>query len=224
MGGRPPGFAYVPAVSILLPVFNGERFLADCIRSIQAQSLADWELVAVDDGSTDRTPVILAQRETEDRRIRVLIQDHRGIVAALNTGLTECRAEYVARMDADDRMHPERLERQRAVLEQNRGLDLVGCTVVPHPLDGPLRAGAARYSAWLNAHTTPDALHRAIFVEAPVAHSTYFVRRCLYEALGGYRDQPWPEDYDSCCGPVQWAPDSGSRRMFRSSAATGPDG
>ena len=106
----------LPHVSILMPVRNEERFLAAALRSVAAQTLTDWELVAVDDSSTDATPAILAEAARRDPRIRVLRPAERGLVPALNAGLAACRAPLVARMDGDDVSHPRRLASQAEFL------------------------------------------------------------------------------------------------------------
>ena len=92
----------MPLVSILMPVRDDLRTLPDCLESIQKQSLKDWELVVVDDGSSDGSGEFLQETATKDSRIRVLREHPRGIVAALNSGLAACAGSYVARMDADD--------------------------------------------------------------------------------------------------------------------------
>ena len=95
-----------PRISILMPVWNGEKFLAAAVDSLLAQTFTDFELLVVDDGSTDATPEIL--RAYSDPRLRVVRLDHAGIVVALNHGLAQARAEWIARQDADDLSEPRR--------------------------------------------------------------------------------------------------------------------
>jgi glycosyltransferase involved in cell wall biosynthesis len=112
------------AVSIGIPFFNARRTLADAVRSVLVQTLTDWELLLVDDGSTDGS-LQLAQR-IRDPRVR-LISDgvNKGLCARLNQIAALARAPYLARMDADDLMHPERLQRQLQFLQANRHVDLL---------------------------------------------------------------------------------------------------
>ncbi len=98
-----------PAISILLPFRNAESTLIECLDSIQGQSLEDFELIAVNDNSSDASVEILKQRARNDNRIRILNNQYSGLVTALNHGLKLASAKMIARMDADDRMHPSRL-------------------------------------------------------------------------------------------------------------------
>jgi glycosyltransferase involved in cell wall biosynthesis len=99
-----------PRVTILLPVWNARATLPRAVASLRAQTLADWGLLAVDDGSTDGGGGWLERAAAADEpRLRVLRRPHAGLVAALNAGLAAARGELVARMDADDECHPERL-------------------------------------------------------------------------------------------------------------------
>src|SRR5215469_202627 len=118
-----------PTLTIGLPVYNAAPFLRDCLRSILAQSWSDWELVVADDGSTDESLSIL---ETFfDPRIRFVGQNrHLGLGACLNMITANARGDYIARMDADDMMHPRRLERQLRTLQQRPDLDGLGCCMV----------------------------------------------------------------------------------------------
>src|SRR5438270_5801548 len=116
-----------PRVSVGLPVHNGMRFLREALESVLRQTLGDFELLVVDDGSTDDTPEVLAS--VRDGRLRVLRQEHEGLVAALNRGADEARAPYLARMDADDVSLPRRLERQIALLAADESVGIVGCGV-----------------------------------------------------------------------------------------------
>lgn len=115
-----------PALTIGLPVYNAAAWLEDALRSVFAQSFGDWELLVVDDGSADAS-VALAQ-SLRDPRVRVLADGvHRGLAARLNQIAARARAPYVARMDADDMMHPQRLQLQMEFLRAHPELDGVGC-------------------------------------------------------------------------------------------------
>jgi hypothetical protein len=169
--------------------------LHEAIESLAAQTMEDFEVVAVDDGSTDGSAEALDAWARRDRRVRVLRQEPSGIVAALERARTQARGPYLARMDADDVSHPERLARQLALMEASPDLVGCGCRVEYFPREA-VRDGARRYERWLNASATPDEIACAIFVECPLAHPTFFLRAAAVEAVGGYRREPWPEDYD----------------------------
>lgn len=192
MSGTPDRVA--PRISVVLPVYNGALTLGDAIASIQAQECSDWELLVVDDGSTDDSGYIAERMAASDERIRVLRRPHRGLVPALVDGCGGARGEFIARMDADDISHPERFTRQLAWFEVHPQGGLCGTRVAV--VGDRIRAGRRRYEQWLNSHTTHEAIDRAMFVECPVAHPAFMMRRTAYETLGGYRDFPGPEDYD----------------------------
>jgi glycosyltransferase involved in cell wall biosynthesis len=184
-----------PRVSILLPVRNEEEFLPAALNSLSCQTMTSWELVAVDDGSTDATPDILAEAARCDCRIRVIPSPGRGLVLALNAGLATCRAQLVARMDGDDIAHPRRLELQSAALEANPLTTLVACTSRHFPRRF-LGKGMRSYEAWQNTLTSHEAILRDIFVESPFVHPSVMFRRDAILNIGGYRDMGWAEDYD----------------------------
>lgn len=184
-----------PLVSVLLPVRDGAADLAGCIRSLRTQTLRDFEVVAVDDGSVDPTLDLLESWADSDERVRVISQGREGLVPALERGRAECRGRFLARMDADDVAHHHRLERQLRFMITNPELTGCGCAVEYFPRE-IVRNGALRYERWINAVTEPDEIERDAFVECPLAHPTFFLRADAVEAVGGYRDRGWPEDYD----------------------------
>jgi glycosyltransferase involved in cell wall biosynthesis len=184
-----------PRISILLPVRNEERLLPAALLSLERQSLADWELVAVNDGSTDATGSLLDTAAARDPRLRILHSPAAGLVAALNTGLAACRAPLVARMDGDDICHPQRLERQAAFLDIHPEVALVASRVRHIPRRG-LSDGMRAYEQWQNALLRHDDILRDLYVEAPFTHPSVIFRRTVVMAVGGYRDCGWPEDYD----------------------------
>lgn len=184
----------LPSVSILLPVYNATATLPACLRSIRRQTLSDWECIAVDDGSTDTTAECLRRFAAEDSRFRVIRLPHRGLVEALRVGLDRCRAPLVARMDADDVMHRQRLEEQKAALVAAPSLAAVGCHVRIFPREG-MRDGRRQYERWLNGMSSAATVRRDAYVECPLAHPTLMIRRGVLAAFG-YRDPGWPEDYD----------------------------
>jgi glycosyltransferase involved in cell wall biosynthesis len=178
----------------LLPAYDAARTISSALRSVQRQTERDWECVVVDDGSSDRTAEIAAAYARADQRVRVIERAHRGIVAALQAGLAECRAPLIARFDADDLMARRRLELQRVALEQNPALTAVACHVRLFPR-AELRERRLGYEQWLRSMSTPEDVRREAFVECPVAHPTLLVRRSALVEFG-YRDCSWPEDYD----------------------------
>ncbi|HEX9631765.1 MAG TPA: glycosyltransferase [Gemmatimonadales bacterium] len=185
----------MPRLSVLLPCRNAAATLGEAMASLDAQTYADFEVVAVDDGSTDATGVLLDAWGARDPRIRVLHTPARGIVPALEAARAAATGELLARMDADDVAHADRFARQVAMLDARPGLAACGTRVRYVPRRA-LRDGARRYERWINALVEPDDIAREIFVECPIPHPTLMVRRTVLAAIGGYRDPGWPEDYD----------------------------
>jgi glycosyltransferase involved in cell wall biosynthesis len=182
-----------PRVSILMPVYDAADTLHACLQSIRGQSMRDFECVIVDDGSKDASLQIAQTAARADARFKVLAKPHRGLVDALNSGIDACSAPLIARMDADDLMHDERLRLQLAALE-DRGLSAVGCHVRIFSAED-LGHGRLAYQRWLNSMFTADDVAREIFIECPIAHPTLVIRGEALRQLR-YRDEGWPEDYD----------------------------
>jgi len=184
-----------PLVSVVMPAFNAAKTIGVAVRSVLAQSFPGFELIVVDDGSTDATAAEAQAAANGDERVRVLDLPHGGIVAALNAGIAAARGELIARMDADDEMRPRRLEAQVALLAERPDVGVVGC-LVEFGGDRDDAVGYALHVDWLNSLLEPDeiALHR--FVEAPVAHPSVTFRRVLVDQFGGYVESDEPEDYE----------------------------
>lgn len=178
-----------------MPVFNAADTLPRALRSLAAQTFQSWELVAIDDGSTDGSPELLRSAQSRDARIRLVSQSREGIVAALNRGLAEARGHYVARMDADDEATPDRLELQARHLDEASGLGLVG-SQVEFVGDATKHAGYALYVEWLNQVVDEAGIERSRFIESPFAHPSVMFRRALVSQYGGYRQGDFPEDYE----------------------------
>ena len=182
-------------VSVILPVYNASQSIEIAVRSCLEQSYPGFELILVEDGSTDETPAILSRISETDKRIRIFFRPHGGIVDALNSGIAESRGEFIARMDADDVMYPERLSKQLEFLDENPHTGLVSC-LVEHGGHPELQEGYARYIHWINSMTGAEEISVNRFVESPLAHPSVMFRRTLVEKHGGYRSGNFPEDYE----------------------------
>lgn len=183
-----------PLISIIMPVYNGAAYLAEALDSLIAQSFPHWELIAVDDGSTDDSATILKSYQQKDSRIQAFHSPHQGIVKSLNQACRLGQAPFLARMDADDIALPTRLESQLRLFEKQADLDLCGTCVA---LQGPaVASGARRYESWVNSLISHEAICRELFVECPLPHPTFMMKASLYHSLGGYAEGPFPEDYD----------------------------
>jgi glycosyltransferase involved in cell wall biosynthesis len=185
----------MPAVSVLLPCFNANQTLEPALQSLALQTFKDFEVVAVDDGSIDDTSKILRKWRLKDSRFRLISGPHRGIIPALNRGLEACQGDYIARMDADDLCHRERLSRQVRFLEEHPQISVVGC-LVSSPPGEEVRQGFRIYIQWLNSLVSDADIRTEIFVESPLAHPSVVLRKEWLERAGGYQDHGWAEDYD----------------------------
>lgn len=178
-------------ISIVMPVYNAESTVLLALESLRAQTFPDAEIIVVNDGSTDSTVEILH----EQPGITVLDHPHRGIAPALNDGLAAARGDYIARMDADDLCHPDRIEKQAAFLDTFPDIGMVGCRV-GFGGDREHQAGYAAHIDWINTLIEPNDIALNRFIESPFAHPSVMFRRELIENYGTYRDGPFPEDYE----------------------------
>ncbi|HLZ30585.1 MAG TPA: glycosyltransferase family 2 protein [Chloroflexota bacterium] len=169
-----------PRVSVALPVWNAEAFLPAAIESILSQTLADLELVVVDDGSTDRTAAILSDFQSRDQRLVVHRQANSGFVSAVNCAVELCSSAYVARMDADDIAVPDRLERQWQFLERHPDVGVVGGAVVI------IDSGGTALTTWQTAQSDKQ-LRAALETTNPFCDPAMMLRRSALRKVGGYR-------------------------------------
>ena len=175
-------------VSVVMPAQNGAAFVEQALESALSQTLAELELIVVDDHSTDATPAILSAAARRDARVRVLECAGSGVVAALNQGCAAASAPYVARLDADDIALPDRLERQTALLDAHADVGLVGGA--HFAIDGSGRRRATHRIPTADAALRTRLSHYNVFV-----HSSVTFRRAAFAQAGGYRLAE-AEDYD----------------------------
>jgi len=167
-----------PRVTVLMPVHNAGAFLAETLDSLRRQTLKQFDILAIDDGSTDESAAIL--RACRDPRLRWVQREARGVTETLNEGLDLCATPLVARMDADDRCHPERLERQLRAMQADPGLVVVGTAAAV------IDAGGAALGE-ISVVARDAAIRRALavtncFVHGSVMYRTDAARRTRYRA------------------------------------------
>lgn len=184
-----------PPLAVLMPFYNAAETLAETLDSILAQTFNDFVLIAVDDGSNDESCEIVRQYMQQDKRIELIRLEHQGVVSAMNHALNNCSAPICARMDADDIMAPERLEKQWEYLQANPDIDLVGSCVRLFP-EEIIQDGFNEYIRWQNGCITPRQIADNIYVELPIANPSICFRCDVVNKVGGYRDGDFPEDYE----------------------------
>jgi glycosyltransferase involved in cell wall biosynthesis len=181
-----------PAVSVVLPVYNGKAYLRAAVDSILAQTFVDFELIAVDDGSRDNSLSILQQYAARDGRVKVISRPNTGIAGALNDGIAAARAPLLARMDADDIALPTRFEKQVEFLREHPEVVLLGSRVLlVDPYDSPVYESDHKVDH--------DAIAKSMLagVGWSVVHPAAMMRTAAVRAAGGYRADRVPsEDLD----------------------------
>lgn len=180
----------LPLVSILLPVFNGEKYLEECLKSIALQTYTNWELVIVNDGSIDRSDeIIVAFIKLSKNHVVYINLVHKGLPACLNIGVKQTKGKYIARMDADDIMLPERLEMQFTFMENNPKIGLLGSNVTEIDKNGN-KLRVAKFPLKDNE------IKRKMLKGSSISHPTVFVRREIFVENPYEEIYPSPEDYE----------------------------
>lgn len=180
-----------PRVSVVMPVYNAEAYLAEAVESVLGQTFRDLELVAVDDASTDGGPDILEAYARKDPRVRVLRNPRNLMISrSLNAGLARARGEYLARMDADDVSLPDRLAKQVAYLDAHPRVGIVGGSML-------ITDAAGRVTGERHYHLTDTAIRRHLFRYSPFSHPLVMMRTALARQVGGYLPEyDFAEDYE----------------------------
>jgi glycosyltransferase involved in cell wall biosynthesis len=185
-----------PKISVILPTFNASQFISDSVHSILGQTFSNFELLIIDDGSTDNTKLIIQSIQKTDQRIKYIQLEHSGIVDALNLGLQIAVGKYIARMDADDVALPERFEKQVHYLERNPD-----CVIVSNAV-GVIDERGRFLGTFTEQNRGPfspgdDDVSRILDVETFLLHPTVMYRKDCAVKVGGYRKEfEWIEDAD----------------------------
>tara|TARA_B100001093_G_scaffold430909_1_gene426772 strand:- start:399 stop:1424 length:1026 start_codon:yes stop_codon:yes gene_type:complete len=186
-----------PAVSIILPYRDASKTILRCIKSIQSQTLENWELLAINDQSTDTTENDIRSLASDDPRVKYSHTKKTGIVSALNLGVEGATSDLFARMDSDDVMHPLRLEKQVNFLARHPGVGVIASKVCYKINPGESYGeGFAEYVKWSNSIQREHEISFHRFEESPIVHPSVVFRKMLFKNYGGYRDGPFPEDYE----------------------------
>ena len=182
-------------ISIGIPIYNAEAYLATAIKSIWAQTYELWELILIDDGSTDNSLAIAKQFEKIDSRIRVISDgSNKKLPARLNQLIDESKYDYIARMDADDLIHPDRLTIQISFLENNPSYDLVSTGVVS--IDAQNKVYGCRHVDDLYAG------FESVETAYPIVHASILAKKSWYERNRYNENYPRSEDYDLWCRAI----------------------
>ncbi len=170
---------YTP-ISVVMSVYNGERYLREAIDSILNQTFTDFEFIIIDDGSTDDSTEIITS--FSDNRIKLIQQENKGLAAALNKGIKIARGKYTARMDADDISKPDRFDIQFQYMEENPRCVVVGSLSNIISKDGDF--------LYLDKRPTDKSwLKKTLPNDTPFAHGSSFIRTSALHSVGGYKEQ-----------------------------------
>lgn len=184
-------------VSILMPVYNTASYLKACLDSIIQQTDQNWELIAVDDFSTDDSSHILQQYAQQDSRIKVLENKQKGIISALRIAMQHSSGDYITRMDSDDKMMPKKVEiLKKSLIKAGKGHVATG--LVMYFSEDELKDGYKKYEAWLNDLTISGTNFNAIYKECVIPSPCWMTYREDLISCGGFDHEDYPEDYDLC--------------------------
>ena len=182
-----------PIVSVVMSVWNGEKYIRESIESILDQTFSDFEFIIINDGSTDHTPKILAEYEQKDNRVRVFNQSNQGLTVSLNNAIQHAKGKYIARMDSGDISMPTRVEKQLKYLTQNEQTGIVGSHFsyiddngkITETVNRPIESG---FLKWL------------LLFYNPIPNSLAMYRLNLAREIGGYNlHYSYSQDYDFLC-------------------------
>ena len=182
-------------ISIITPFKNTEAFLSSCIGSIMKQSHINWELLIVDDNSTDNSYNLVSQYSKIDSRIKLFKNEGNGIIDALQLAFKHSKGEYITRMDSDDIMHPDKLQILLNSLLEN-GKQHVAVGLVKYFSEEGISNGYARYETWLNNLTTTGSNYSEIYKECVIPSPCWMIHREDFVTADAFNPNRYPEDYD----------------------------
>jgi len=181
----------------LIPAKNALPFLRDCLQSILKQRYSNWEVLVVDDHSSDNTLRVLHEFALQDDRINVFQNQGAGIIAALNLAYAHSNGTYLTRMDADDLMPEGKLDLLHQALQEN-GQGFVSTGFVKYFSEDQLGQGYLNYEHWLNELTSNASNFTEIYKECVIPSPCWMMHRSDFEKIGAFRSEIYPEDYDLC--------------------------
>ncbi|MDO6491588.1 MULTISPECIES: glycosyltransferase family 2 protein [unclassified Cellulophaga] len=184
-----------PLVSILIPFKNVEAFLDECINSIISQTYTNWEILAINDHSTDSSASILENYAKKDSRIKTTLNNGQGIIKALQLAYKLSNGTYITRMDSDDIMLPNKIEIMLSSLLKN-GTKHIAVGKVKYFAKNGVNDGYKKYEEWLNQLTTTGDNYSEIYKECVIPSPCWMVHKSDFDAVGGFEPNTYPEDYD----------------------------
>lgn len=182
-------------ISVIMPVKNAMPYLEECLDSILNQNYTHWELIAVNDHSTDESSRILVKYAEKDHRISVFQNKGNGIIDALQTAYKNAKGDYITRMDADDLMPVNKLETMLNELQKYDKWTLV-TGYVSYFSDQGVKEGFKKYEQWLNSLIDKNLHHQEIYKECVIPSPCWLTTREAFEKAGGFNHNIYPEDYD----------------------------
>lgn len=184
-----------PLVSILIPYKNTSVYLRECLDSVITQSYTNWEVIAIDDHSTDNSYSLVSSYAMKDARIKTFPNQGNGIIQALRTAYTKSRGSFISRMDSDDVMTPIRIAKMKTDLIHH-GLGFLSVGQVGYFSDRGISDGYARYEQWLNSLTAKGSNFSEIYKECVVPSPCWMAHKTDIDACGAFESNRYPEDYD----------------------------
>lgn len=182
-------------ISLILPFRNTQEYLAECLESILEQHYTNWEVIAVDDFSTDESFHLVQSYATKDHRIKLFKNNDKGLIGALRLGRKNASGAYISRMDSDDIMGPDKLNVLLNPLLIN-GMGHLSVGKVKYFMDGELGEGFRKYEAWLNSLTESGRNFTEIYKECVIPSPNWLVHMDDFDKCGGFNSDTYPEDYD----------------------------
>ena len=188
----------LPLISIIMAAKDTAPYLAECLDSIKAQTYTHWELIAVNDHSTDETPEILEKYACEDDRIKVVHSQRHKLIPSLKEGYKHVTGTLLNRMDSDDRMPAYKLELMYEAWKAHGKGTLVAGGTQHFADDGPVGDGFLRYDRWLNSLAREATHFEQIYRECVIPSHCWLLHREDFDRVGGFEPEIYPEDYDLC--------------------------
>ncbi|MFD0799473.1 glycosyltransferase [Maribacter chungangensis] len=184
-----------PLVSVLIPYKNTSTYLKECLDSILAQTYTNWEVIAIDDNSTDDSLKIVTNFGEQDSRIKTYPNQGSGIIPALRTAYTKSKGHLITRMDSDDIMQPSRVQQMVKDLNLN-GIGHLSVGQVRYFSERGISNGYERYEQWLNGLTTMGTNFSELYKECVVPSPCWMLHRSDLDACNAFEPERYPEDYD----------------------------